>query len=63
MSSDNKFEMGSINVTEQPGVSSEKDASSISILEKQTRTRRLFSTAQLFAFNIVYLGTWYSTGG
>lgn len=30
------------------------------MLEKQTRTRRLFSTPQLFAFSLVYLGTWYS---
>jgi hypothetical protein len=32
-------------------------------LEKQAITRRLFSTPQLSAFNIVYLGTWYYTGG
>lgn len=31
------------------------------LLETQTRTRRLFSQAQLFAFSLVYLGTWYST--
>lgn len=32
-----------------------------SLLEKQTRTRRLFSYSQLFSFSLVYLGTWYCT--
>lgn len=27
-------------------------------LEKQTRTRRLFNEKQLFAFSLVYMGTW-----
>jgi choline transport protein len=37
-----------------------KGAAASGMLEKQTRTRRLFSTPQLFAFSLVYLGTWYS---
>lgn len=31
-------------------------------LEKQTRTRRLFSTAQIFCFSLVYFGTWSGMG-
>lgn len=27
-------------------------------LQKQTRTRRLFNEKQLFAFSLVYMGTW-----
>jgi hypothetical protein len=34
-----------------------------SLLEKQTRTRRLFSRSQLFAFSLVYLGTGYYVAG
>lgn len=33
------------------------------LLKEQTRTRRLFSTPQLFAFSIVYLGTGYYVAG
>ncbi|KAF3767606.1 hypothetical protein M406DRAFT_40378 [Cryphonectria parasitica EP155] len=39
---------------------SEKSTYQASLIERQTRTRRLFSMPQLFAFSIVYLGTWYS---
>ncbi|KAM0814827.1 putative Amino acid/polyamine transporter I [Seiridium cardinale] len=62
MSQTDRIEMKSSDVLETP-VTSYQDAPSISVLEKQTRTRRLFSSVQLFAFNLVYLGTWYSTGG
>lgn len=34
-----------------------------SLLEKQTRTLRLFSRSQLFAFSLVYLGTGYYVAG
>lgn len=34
-----------------------------SLLEKQTRTLRLFSRCQLFAFSLVYLGTGYYVAG
>lgn len=34
-----------------------------SLVERQTRTRRLFSYAQLVAFELVYMGTWSSTAG
>lgn len=27
-------------------------------LQRQTRTRRLFNEKQLFAFSLVYMGTW-----
>lgn len=61
MNSDRKgIEMSSIKVSEDspdPGASKQDTAS---IIEKQTRTRRLFSMPQLFAFALVYLGTWYS---
>lgn len=33
------------------------------LLQEQTRTRRLFSTPQLFAFSVVYLGTGYYVAG
>lgn len=52
-----KQEAGVVNVSEQDGGSSH-DAS---LIEQQTRTRRLFSYPQLFAFSLVYLGTWYCT--
>ncbi|TLS23358.1 uncharacterized protein PpBr36_06198 [Pyricularia pennisetigena] len=32
-------------------------------LVRQTRTRRLFSTEQLFALNLAMYGTWYGVGG
>lgn len=34
-----------------------------SLIERQTRTRRLFSYAQLVAFELVYMGTWIVTAG
>lgn len=42
----------SLNATCQP-------PSAIPLVQAQTRTRRLFSTPQLFAFSVVYLGTGY----
>ncbi|KAH8204505.1 hypothetical protein TruAng_001279 [Truncatella angustata] len=62
MAQDDKFELNTINVSEEPMAMGDKPSHSASALEQQTRTRRLFSSAQLFAFNLVYLGTWYSTG-
>lgn len=59
---DEKFGVQPVDVSEQP-VAMDKTGSETSSLEKQTRTRRLFSSSQLFAFNIVYLGTWYYTAG
>lgn len=65
MSGYEKRELSSMVVSERndPTVSAYggagKDA--ISIVEKQTRTRRLFSFSQLFSFSLVYLGTWYCT--
>ncbi|KAI1879116.1 hypothetical protein JX265_003293 [Neoarthrinium moseri] len=61
MSLDNKPEFNSANVLEQSVQIGDDQASSVTLVEKQTRTRRLFSTTQLFALNIVYLGTWYNT--
>ncbi|ROW17977.1 hypothetical protein VPNG_00211 [Cytospora leucostoma] len=57
-----KYELGSlkINVSEQVQAPESRDAS---LLEKQTRTRRLFSSAQLFSFSLCYMGTWGAVGG
>jgi hypothetical protein len=57
-------ELKTFSVMEDPAnTPDDKSASpSVSKMEKQTRTRRLFSGPQLFAFNLVYLGIWYSTG-
>ncbi|KUI62482.1 Choline transport protein [Cytospora mali] len=49
-----------VDVSEQSQSSDSKEAS---ILEKQTRTRRLFSSSQLFFFSICYMGTWSAVGG
>lgn len=57
-----KLELGSTNtdISVQPQASNSQDAS---LLEKQTRTRRLFSSTQLFFFSMCYLGTWAAVGG
>lgn len=61
MEEKDKNEVSSINVSEQNDAVARDDAKrGAATLEKQTRTRRLFSTPQLFAFSLVYLGTWYS---
>lgn len=57
--SEQKFEMSDIKVSEQ-GSGGRPD--SASLIEKQTRTRRLFSTSQLFAFSLVYFVTWGGLG-
>lgn len=64
-----KSEPSSINISETLCVPSDTivdDSHKIldgitTLLETQTRTRRLFSQAQLFAFSLVCLGTWFST--
>ncbi|KAH6648505.1 amino acid/polyamine transporter I [Truncatella angustata] len=56
-----KRELETVDISEQQSTS--ENESSISNLEKQTRTRRLFSPVQLFFFNFVYMQLWYSTGG
>lgn len=54
-------DVASVNVSDQSdGVPRDNAQGGVGMLEKQTRTRRLFSTPQLFAFSLVYLGTWYS---
>lgn len=54
-------DVASINVSDHSdGVPRDNPQGGAGMLEKQTRTRRLFSTPQLFAFSLVYLGTWYS---
>lgn len=61
MEEKDKNKVSSINVSEQNDAVARDDAKrGAATLEKQTRTRRLFSTPQLFAFSLVYLGTWYS---
>lgn len=57
-----KYELGSlkVDISEQPQAPGSRDAS---LLEKQTRTRRLFSSAQLFSFSLCYRGTWGAVGG
>ncbi|KAH7040331.1 amino acid permease [Microdochium trichocladiopsis] len=64
-----KVELTKVELT-QVNVSPSKDRSGhptarddVSYLEKQTRTRRLFSSAQIFCFSLVYFGTWSGMGG
>ncbi|ROW11623.1 hypothetical protein VMCG_01295 [Cytospora schulzeri] len=62
MDTDPKCNLGPINVdvSVQPQAPNSRDAS---LLEKQTRTRRLFSSTQLFFFSLCYMGTWGAVGG
>ena len=61
MEEKNKPDVASINVSEQNDAAAGGDEKrGAGTVEEQTRTRRLFSTPQLFAFSLVYLGTWYS---
>ncbi|KAH8777343.1 amino acid permease [Diaporthe sp. PMI_573] len=54
-------DVASTNVSEQnDDIARDNAQGGAGMLEKQTRTRRLFNTPQLFAFSLVYLGTWYS---
>lgn len=55
-----KMDGVSIQVSDQGGSTSDKPGYQATLIEQQTRTRRLFSMPQLFAFSLVYLGTWYS---
>ncbi|KAH7040332.1 amino acid/polyamine transporter I [Microdochium trichocladiopsis] len=60
---DNKVELVDINVSqskERSGPPAPRD--DVSFLETQTRTRRLFSSAQIFCFALVYFGTWSGIG-
>lgn len=57
---DQKFEMADIKVAKHDG--SVHGTDNASLVEKQTRTRRLFSTSQLFAFSLVYFVTWAGLG-
>lgn len=41
-----------------PGSSNGSPQEDNAFLHKQTRTRRLFNEKQLFAFSLVYMGTW-----
>lgn len=66
MAHGDKHELGLLEVAHQTSTSSAA-LSNIrrdqSLLEKQTRTLRLFSRSQLFAFSLVYLGTGYYVAG
>lgn len=57
--SGDKIELVSINASEHHACSDDTP----SLLEKQTRTRRLFSAVQLFGFSFMSLGTWGGVGG
>lgn len=57
MQTDEKHELSTVKVHDEPDVDSPKDGSSV--LVAQTRTRRLFSLPQLFSFSLVYMATWY----
>lgn len=63
MADENKSDLRPVDVSAQSVTMEKTGSEPSSIIEKQTRTRRLFSATQLFAFNIVYLGTWYYTAG
>lgn len=43
---------------ESQGILGNLPQGNAAFLEKQTRTRRLFNEKQLFAFSLVYMGTW-----
>lgn len=43
---------------ESQGTLGNSSPENAAFLEKQTRTRRLFNEKQLFAFSLVYMGTW-----
>lgn len=66
MARDEKHELGFLEVADQTNTTSaalpnaQQDQS---LLEKQTRTLRIFSRSQLFAFSLVYLGTGYYVAG
>lgn len=55
---DYELSVSKFNVTE-PNVQEKQDKppENASILEKQTRTRRLFPSAQLFCFSLIYFVT------
>ncbi|KAH7026622.1 amino acid/polyamine transporter I [Microdochium trichocladiopsis] len=53
--------MGSVTVVAAHGVSS-SPRDDASVLEKQTRTRKLFTLPQLYAFSLMYLVTWIAMG-
>lgn len=66
MAPDEKHEVGLIDIGDQTNTTSAALANAQqdqSLLEKQTRTLRLFSRSQLFAFSLVYLGTGYYVAG
>lgn len=66
MAYDEKQVPGLRDVAHQPCIASAASANTQqdqSRLEKQTRTLRLFSRSQLFAFSLVYLGTGYYVAG
>lgn len=66
MARDEKHELGLLEVADQTNTTSAalpNDQQDQSLLEKQTRTLRLFSRSQLFAFSLVYLGTGYYVAG
>lgn len=60
---DNKIELTQVNVSHGNGKSGPPaPRDDASFIETQTRTRRLFSSAQIFCFALVYFGTWSSIG-
>lgn len=65
MDSNEKKGRVSIGIAEEilPAVLKQSNLDGQSLIERQTRTRRLFSYAQLVAFELVYMGTWSATAG
>ncbi|KXJ91878.1 amino acid/polyamine transporter I [Microdochium bolleyi] len=58
---ENKIEIGAETVDSATGPA-ESPRDDESVLEKQTRTRKVFSLPQLYAFSLMYLVTWIAMG-
>lgn len=55
-----KIEVSSVRVSEDQTSTTYLPQCLPTLVEQQTRTRRLFAFPQLFAFALMYVGTWYA---
>lgn len=62
MGNDAGIELTTANVTVDARSDKVQSVNNASILNQQTRVRRLFTEAQLFAFSACYLTTWLGVG-
>ncbi|ORY68646.1 amino acid/polyamine transporter I [Pseudomassariella vexata] len=65
MAHDDKYQLNAANVLEEEPSSQSPQNGSVdeTLVYAQTRTRRLFNEKQLFAFSLVYMGSWNAVGG